>query len=134
MRQLRTDEEKRREMDYALSESKHHRDALKKRLMVCLSTAAVAELFGCTQANVRDATKKAQLRERWKLQGFGRVYAVWDVEIVFGGGPEDETFDSRMVRIDEMVDQNLALSIDGAMTYIAHTGPVLFKRENSDDE
>ena len=130
---MRSRIERKRENEYSLSGSQHHFDELNKRLDVLVSSAAVAELFGFTQQNLREAVDKDHIRECWKIQGFGRVFAIWDIEIVFGGGANDETFDSRMEKIDVMIDHKMKMSIDGALYRFAHTGPVVFGGVDDDE-
>ena len=85
-----------------LEASAHHSRELDKRLDRLITSAAVCKIFGFTRANLSDALKKNQVLPRLKMQGVGHVFRVWTLEVCFGGGLHDETFDSRMSQIDVM--------------------------------
>ena len=108
-----------------LEASAHHSAELDKRLDRLITSAAVCKIFGFTRANLSDALKKNQVLPRLKMQGVGHVFRVWTLEVCFGGGLHDESFDSRMSQIDVMTDHDHPISIEGNLFLFVHPVPIM---------
>ena len=108
-----------------LEKSPHHAAELDARLDRLITSAAVCKIFGFTRANLSDALKKNQVFPRLKMQGVGHVFRVWTLEVCFGGGLHDDSFDSRMAQIDGMTDHDHPISIEAALFFFVHPSPIM---------
>ena len=85
--------------------SPHHSAEFDKRHDVLITSAGIAEVYGCTPAAVRAAVKADRLAARFNLRkpALGRIFGLWQPEIAFINHPDDNSFDQRMRAIDAMV-------------------------------